>query len=224
MSFAYFSLLALLGVDTSSFGPNLFVEQPALLFIVAPLCLSYPILWLLARHRPPFNWPALVGLGLVATIPYLGSEILALRTFTSLGNYIVLQETSRIEYARDIVCVGDSTKVGADSIEKAKRVLADPKLVWGKPGLKEPLSSSEWAQQPDPCAYDARVVPDKAVTSLANAQAAGKHLFIALTGAASIAFMLILGFAANGIAHARLLAEFPNAFRRPVSARPPSKS
>lgn len=83
------------------------------------------------------------------------------------------------------------------------------------PGLKEPLSSSEWAQQPDPCAYDARVVPDKALTSLANAQAAGKNLLIALTAAASIAFMLLLGFAASGIAHARLLAEFPNAFRRP---------
>ncbi|MGB8421393.1 hypothetical protein [Paraburkholderia sp.] len=224
MSFAHFSLLALLGVDTTSFGTPLFVEQPALLFLVPPLCLSYPILWLLARHRPPFHWPAPIGIALVSAIPYLGSELVALRTFTSLGNYIVLQETSRVEYARDIICVGDPDKVGANSFENAKRVLADPKLVWGKPGLKEPLSSSEWTQQPDPCAYDARVVPDKALTSLANAQAAGKKLFIAMTAAASIAFMLLLAFAANGITHARLLAEFPDVFRRPVPPRDEFKS
>ena len=215
MSFAHFSLLALLGVDTTAFGNPVFVEQPALLFLVPPLCLAYPIMWFLARHRPPFHWPAMIGIALVSAIPYLGSEILALRTFTSNGDYIASQKTSRIEHARDIICLGDSTKVGANSIEKAKRVLADPKLMWGKPGLKEPLSSLEWAQQPDPCAYDARVVPDKALTSLANAQDAGKKLFIAMTAAASIAFMLLLAFAANGITHARLLAEFPDVFRRP---------
>lgn len=134
MSFALFSLLALLGVDTTAFGNPLFVEQPALLFLVPPLCLSYPIMWVLARHRPPFHYPAMIGIALVTTIPYLGSELLALRSFTALGNYIVLQGTSRVEYARDIICIGDPAKVGANSFENAKRVLADPKLVWGIPG------------------------------------------------------------------------------------------
>lgn len=223
MSFPHFSLLALLGVNTTGFGPTIFVEQPALLFIVPPLCLTYPILWWRARHRPAFNWPAMVGITLVSMIPYLGSELLALRTSMSLRPYILSFETSQIEYARDIICVGDPAKVGADSIEKARHVLADPKLVWGKPGLDSPLSSAQWAQQPDPCAYDASIPSAMALTDIASAHAAGKNLLMALTAAASIAFMLLLGFAANGIAHARLLAEFPDAFRSPVSLAPVAK-
>lgn len=223
MSFAHFSLLSLLGVDTHSFGLPIYFERPSLLYLVVPVSLAYPIMWLCAQSRPRFNWPAEIGIAVVFLIPYLGSELQALQSFTAFSNYLLSQQTANVEYARAIVCIGDPTKIDADALNRAKQVLADPKFQWSKPGIEKPLSAVQWSKQPDQCAYDAQVVSNAALSILANTHTAARKLFLALTAAAALGAMLLLGFAANELTRERLRASFPEAFRRPGPPRAPGK-